>query len=158
MISISETYVKGISEKFNISRAKSVAIGGGAAALISLIFATNGGINFLDAADYFINQFGVALIGLVEVVVVAWFLRKLPEFQEHANGVSDISVGLWWRVCLGIITPIILGYMMFSLFVQNCFASLTRKQETMKDTPIPLLYQRLVRALFALAAGIVLSF
>ncbi|WP_252313628.1 sodium-dependent transporter [Sinobaca sp. H24] len=159
LISISETYVKGISEKFNISRAKSVAIGGGAAALISLIFATNGGINFLDAADYFINQFGVALIGLVEVIVVAWFLRKLPEFQEHANGVSDIPLGLWWRVCLGIITPIILGYMMFSLFVQNLFRQFdteTGNYEGYANSFVVISGWSV--ALFALAAGIVLSF
>lgn len=62
LISISETYVKGISEKFGISRAKAVTIGGGIAALISLVFATQGGLFFLDAADYFINQFGVALL------------------------------------------------------------------------------------------------
>ncbi|WP_026700581.1 sodium-dependent transporter [Salibacterium aidingense] len=119
LISITETYVKALSEKFNISRAKAVVFGGGLAALISLIYATRGGINFLDAADYFINQFGVALLGLVEVVALAWFMRKLGTFQSHANAISDIRVGGWWKVCLGIITPVVLGYMMFDLFRQN---------------------------------------
>ncbi|MDQ0298393.1 NSS family neurotransmitter:Na+ symporter [Salibacterium salarium] len=119
LISITETYVKGISEKLGISRAKAVTFGGGLAAVISLVYATRGGINFLDAADYFINQFGVALLGLVEVVTIAWFMRKLNDFQQHANSVSDIRVGVWWKICLGIITPLVLGYMMFDLFRQN---------------------------------------
>ncbi|WP_277674106.1 sodium-dependent transporter [Piscibacillus halophilus] len=119
LISIVETYVAGFSEKFNISRSKAVLFGGGLATLVSLLFATQGGLFFLDAADYFINQFGVAFIGLVEVVVVVWFLRKLGDLQDHANSVSSIKLGGWWKASLGVITPIVLGYMMFGLFKLN---------------------------------------
>ena len=66
-----------------------------------------------------INQFGIAFAGLVSVILVSWFLRKLPEFQEHANGVSDMRIGWWWKVCLGIITPIVLGYMFVLNVMQN---------------------------------------
>ncbi|MYL49024.1 sodium-dependent transporter [Halobacillus litoralis] len=119
LISISETYVAGLSEKFGLSRKAAVGLGGGLAAIISLLFATQGGLYFLDAADYFINQFGVAFVGLVEVVVIAWFLRNLNDFQAHANGISDIRLGGWWKICLGVITPIVLGFMMFDLFKTN---------------------------------------
>lgn len=119
LISISETYVAGLREKLGISRKAAVGLGGGLAAVISLLFATQGGLFFLDAADYFINQFGVAFVGLIEVVVIAWFLRKLTDFQTHANGISDIRLGVWWKVCLGFITPIVLGIMMFDLFKTN---------------------------------------
>ncbi|PWA12006.1 sodium-dependent transporter [Pueribacillus theae] len=119
LISILETYISGVSDKFGISRKKSVFIGGGLAAIVSLLFATNGGINFLDAVDYFINQFGIAFVGLVEVIIIAWFLRKLTDLKEHANAISDMRVGTWWNICLGIITPLILGYMLFDLFKTN---------------------------------------
>lgn len=119
LISIIETYVAGLADKFNISRHKAVVFGGGFAALVSLIFATRGGLNFLDAADYFINQFGVAFVGLVEVVLVAWVLRKLGEFKKHANGISDIRLGGWWTISLGLITPVVLGYTMYDLFRTN---------------------------------------
>src|SRR5690625_764688 len=108
LISIVETYVAGVSEKFNISRTKSVLFGGGIAALLSIIFATQGGLYFLDAADYFINQFGVAALGLVEVILIAWILRKLGVFKNHANEISDIKLGSWWAISLGFITPIVL--------------------------------------------------
>lgn len=119
LISISETYVAGVADKFNISRSKSVMIGVGVSAFISLLFATRGGLYFLDAADYFINQFGIAAIGLVEVVMIAWVFRKLGTFEEHANAVSDIRLGAWWKICLSIVTPVVLGYMMFGLLRVN---------------------------------------
>lgn len=119
LISITETYVAGLVDKFKISRTKAVAFGGGLAALISLLFATQGGLYFLDAADYFINQFGVALIGLVEVVLIAWILRQLKGIKEHANEISDIKLGSWWTISLSVITPFVLGVMMVRLLKQN---------------------------------------
>ncbi|GAA0428748.1 sodium-dependent transporter [Lentibacillus halophilus] len=119
LISIIETYIAGLVDKFNLSRGKAVLFGGGLAALVSLVFATRGGLNFLDAADYFINQFGVAFIGLVEVVLMAWILRKLGDFRKHADAISDIKLGVWWTFSLSVITPIVLGYTMFDLFKTN---------------------------------------
>jgi NSS family neurotransmitter:Na+ symporter len=113
LISIVETFVAGVQDKFNVSRTKSVLVGGGLAAIISIMFATQGGLYFLDVADYFINNFGVALAGLIEVIAVAWFAKELKNLQQHANSVSDMKLGAWWRICLSVITPIVLGYMMF---------------------------------------------
>ncbi len=119
LISIVQTFVAGIQDKFKVSRGKAVMFGGGLSALISVLFATQGGLFFLDAADHFINTFGVALSGLVSVVTVSWFVKKLPELQSHANSVSDIRLGLWWKICLGVITPIVLGYMAIQNLIGN---------------------------------------
>ncbi|WP_438312345.1 sodium-dependent transporter [Sporosarcina sp. FA9] len=119
LISISETYIAGVSDKFNLSRSKAVIITVGTATVISTLFATRGGLYFLDVADYFINQFGVAAIGLVEVVLIAWAFKKLGVFKDHANAVSDIKVGAWWTICLSVVTPLVLGYMMFGLLRVN---------------------------------------
>lgn len=121
LISICETYIAGMSDKFNISRTKSVIFGAGLAAILSTLFATRGGLFFLDAADYFINQFGVAAIGLIEVILIAWVFRKLGVFESHANAISDIRLGAWWKICLSVVTPIVLGYMMFGLLRTNLF-------------------------------------
>jgi NSS family neurotransmitter:Na+ symporter len=119
LISIVETYIAGLQEKFNISRTKAVLYGGGLTAIISIMFSSNGGLFFLDVVDYFINNFGVALAGLVEVIAVAWIARELGKLQQHANGVSDIKLGVWWKICLAIITPIVLGYMMVDNLITN---------------------------------------
>ncbi|WP_017726375.1 sodium-dependent transporter [Halalkalibacterium ligniniphilum] len=119
LISIVETYVAGLQDKFKISRAKAVAFGGGLSAILSLLYATQGGLYLLDAADYFINQFGIAVAGLVSVIIVAWFLKKLPSLQSHANNVSDFRTGLWWKVCLGVVTPLVLGFMGIQNLINN---------------------------------------
>ncbi|MBY6036730.1 sodium-dependent transporter [Fictibacillus nanhaiensis] len=119
LISIVETYVSALQDKFGISRTKAVLMGGGVASLISLLFATNGGLYILDITDYYINNFGIALSGLIEVVLIAWFFKQLKGLQNHANGISDLRTGLWWKACLGVVTPILLGYMMFDAIKQN---------------------------------------
>lgn len=119
LISIVETFVAGVQEKFHVTRKKSVLFGGGLAALISILFSSNGGLYFLDVVDYFINNFGIALAGLIEVIAIAWIARELKKLQEHANAISDIKIGAWWRICLALITPVVLGYMMFDNIKTN---------------------------------------
>lgn len=125
LISIVETFIAAVQDKFNVSRTKAVILGGGLSALVSILYATQGGLFFLDAVDYFINNFGVALAGLVSVVTVAWFLKNLKPFQDHANQISDLRTGSWWRFCLGVVTPAVLGYM----FVLNLVDNLTNNYE-----------------------------
>ncbi|MGF7531019.1 hypothetical protein CHCC20331_3554 [Bacillus paralicheniformis] len=151
LISISETYVAAIQDKFNVPRRKAVLFGGGAAAMCSLVFATKGGLFFLDAADYFINNFGVALAGLIEVVVIAWFAKELKALQAHANSVSDIQLGAWWRICLSVVTPIVLGYMMFDNIKTNITTAYG-------DLPVEFLLKwGWCVAVGAIAAGFILS-
>ncbi|MDY0405228.1 sodium-dependent transporter [Virgibacillus sp. 179-BFC.A HS] len=157
LISICETYIAGLVDKFKISRAKAVMFGGGLAAIISFMFATRGGLNFLDVTDYFINQFGVAVLGLVEVVVVAWLFRKLKEYQKHANDVSDIRLGSWWTISLGVITPIVLGYMIYGLFKQNLTKAFSTDNGNYEGYPDSLIYVGWAIAALALVLGIVLS-
>src|SRR5690606_21807029 len=119
LMSIIETYVAGITEKFGITRGKAVLFGGGFAALLSILFASQGRLFFLELADSYINQFCVAALGLVKVVMVVWVLRKPHTLKGHAYAISDIPLGGWWKLSLGVITPIVLGYMMFGLLKTN---------------------------------------
>ena len=122
LISIVETYIAGIQEKFHVSRNTAVMFGGGISAILSLVFATKGGLNFLDTVDYFVNQFGVAMAGLFEVVFISWYAKQLNPLKKHADSISDIQLGIWWKICLSIITPVVLGYMMFDNLRQNLTA------------------------------------
>lgn len=157
LISIVETYVSGLCDKFNISRTKAVLYGGGLSAILSLIFATQGGLFVLDLVDYFINHFGVAVLGLIEVVVIVWLLRKAKLFKSHANEISDIKLGAWWTISIGVITPIVLGYMFYDLFVTNVFkkfATNTGNYEGYSDAFISLGW---IVAISALIIGIILA-
>ena len=119
LISLVEATTSGVMDKFNLSRKKTIAIVGSLSALVSLLYATNGGLYFLDIVDNYINAFGVALAGLVEIIIVAWFLRKLPELQTHADTHSDLKLNVGWRIALTVITPLLLGFMLIQSFIEH---------------------------------------
>ncbi|MEU3253960.1 sodium-dependent transporter [Streptomyces sp. NPDC006997] len=113
LISIVQVVVSAVQDRTGMHRLPAVLSVGGAIAVVSLLlFPTDEGVYLLDASDHFINQYGIALAGLVGVVWVAWVMRKLTELQRDADATSAIRLGHWWRICLGVITPVVLGWMM----------------------------------------------
>jgi len=114
LISIVQVIVSAVQDRTGLGRVQTVSLVGGATALASiLLFPTHQGLHFLDVFDHFINQYGIALAALVLIIVVGWGLRKLPMLERHADAISTIPLKLWWRIALGIITPILLGFMMW---------------------------------------------
>ncbi|MBA2377878.1 MAG: sodium-dependent transporter [Rubrobacter sp.] len=108
-VSILECSIAGVREKFNLSRNAAVSWVCGLAAIVSLIYVTEGGLFYLDVVDRFINNYGLVAAALVEVIFIAWVARRLGLFQEYANERSYFRLGRWWIVFLSIITPVLLG-------------------------------------------------
>jgi len=114
LISIVQVVVATVQDRLGTRRLPAVLIVGGGAAIASIVlFPTGEGLYILDAADHFINQYGIALAALVIVITVAWLLRRLPMLQSHANETSAVRIGRWWLIALGVITPLVLGWMMW---------------------------------------------
>jgi neurotransmitter:Na+ symporter, NSS family len=128
-VSILETSIAPVREKFNLSRRASVGLVCGAAALISLLYATGAGLYYLDTVDHFLNNFGLVLAGLLEVILVAWVARQLGPLAEHVNATSYIRAGAWWRWSLMVVTPVLLG----ALTVYNFW---TEVQVRYEDYPV----------------------
>lgn len=114
LISVTQTYVAAVQEKFSISRPAAANWGIGATAAVSVMYTTGGGINVLDTVDNFVNAFGIATVGLIEVVVIAWILRQIPHLRHHADEISDLRLRAWWPASLLVITPAVLGWMTLS--------------------------------------------
>ncbi|MFG3255988.1 sodium-dependent transporter [Streptomyces sp. NPDC048172] len=113
LVSIVQVVVSAVQDRTGMRRVPAVLTVGGAIAVASLaVFPTDAGLSILDAVDHFINQYGIALAALVFLVVTAWVLRRVGPLGEHANATSAVRMGLWWRVCLGVVTPLVLGWMM----------------------------------------------
>ncbi|PCG87745.1 sodium-dependent transporter [Streptomyces sp. WZ.A104] len=113
LISIVQVVVSAVQDRTGMRRRPAVLGIGGLVALVSiLLFPTESGIYLLDASDHFINQYGIALAALVGLIVIVWVLRQLPSLQRNADATSAIRLGHWWRICLGVITPLVLGWMM----------------------------------------------
>ncbi|TKG61820.1 sodium-dependent transporter [Prauserella endophytica] len=112
LISIIQVPIAAVQERTGSSRTVAVAsVGGSIAAVSLLLFPTTHGLHLLDVVDHFMSHYGIVLSALVLVIVVAGS-RKLPMLQDHVNRTSSITLGRWWRLALGVITPIALGMML----------------------------------------------
>jgi neurotransmitter:Na+ symporter, NSS family len=130
LISIVEASVSAIADKFALGRRTAVVAVGGTTALLSLLYATAGGVNLLDVVDNFVNLFGVAIVGLVEVVVLAWLLRQLRYLRRHGEQQSVIPLRRWWVPTLTVVTPLLLGV----VTVDNLRAELAAPYSTADGT------------------------
>ena len=111
MVSILECVVAAIREKFDLQRTTAVNYICGLAALISLLYVTQGGLFYLDTIDHFVNQYGLVVAGLAEVLLVGWIAKTLTAQRDHINEISYIKLGAWWTVSLRFITPVLLTVM-----------------------------------------------
>ncbi len=149
-MSIIEVFTAGIMDKFDMSRKKALSWSCGVGFLVSMIFATGGGLYVLDIADHFVMNYGVALAGLVEAIVIAWMFR-LSDIENHINPISDFPVGKWWEICLKFVTPALLGLML----VLNVIEDIVNPYE---GYPVPALIAMGVSiAVIAIIAGFIVA-
>ncbi|GGC69113.1 sodium-dependent transporter [Hoyosella rhizosphaerae] len=115
LISIVQVVVSSVQDKVGLSRGPAVLIVGGAMTAVSMaLFPTTTGVGVLDVVDKFVNNLGIVGVALVVIITVVWVLRRSGEFAEHLNAVSSFKIGRVWQLCIGIATPVVLGYMLVS--------------------------------------------
>lgn len=110
-ISIVEVVIAAVMDKLRMTRRAAVCWVIGVSFVVSVAFSTGAGIILLDIVDHFINTFGIVVAGLLEVILLGWFSKKLNEIRKENNLVSDFSVGYWWNVMIKYVTPIVLLFM-----------------------------------------------
>ncbi|GAB2875882.1 sodium-dependent transporter [Nocardioides pacificus] len=109
LVSVLEVVVAAVRDKFELSRVAAVMVVGLPAALVSMVlFSTTSGLHVLDILDNFINKFGILLVAIVSIVVVAWVLRLLPTLEGHLNRNGSIQLAGWWWALVAIVIPIVL--------------------------------------------------
>lgn len=72
-----------------------------------IIFTTFAGLYYLDIVDHFITNYGLVIIGLLEVWAVGW-IYEAGKLREYINKVSDIKIGKWWDILLKFVIPVCL--------------------------------------------------
>ncbi|MFH1038400.1 MAG: sodium-dependent transporter [PVC group bacterium] len=88
----------------------------------SVFYASRAGIHWLDIFDHWANDYGLVIVGLLQCVIVGYFF-KTDTLRDYINRVSEIKLWGWWELCIRVITPLVLGYLIFSNFI----AELTRE-------------------------------
>lgn len=122
LISVIEVIVAALQDKLGWGRVRTTLAVTIPLAIVSMaLFSTTTALTVLDTTDAFVNAFGIMAVAFVSVVIVAWVLHRLPVLQEHLRRRSSFPVGMLWRVLVGVLAPIVLGY----LFVTELIAKVS---------------------------------
>ncbi|MGL6055717.1 MAG: sodium-dependent transporter, partial [Vibrio metschnikovii] len=107
-ISILEAVTSAVMDKLGWSRKKAANIVIGSGFIISMAFATNGGLLLLDLVDHFANNVGIMASCLVELILMTWLL-KISDVRKYVNSISDFTIGVWFDICLRFVSPVVLA-------------------------------------------------
>ncbi len=118
LISVIEVVISAVRDKFEMTRVGASMAVGVPAALISLVlFSTTSGLHVLDIVDHFVNQYGILVVAVVSMLVVAWVVRALPGLAAHLNRTGSLPLGRTWFALVAVITPVALGYVLIDAFI-----------------------------------------
>ena len=106
-ISIIEAVTSAFIDKLNLSRKVAATLVCGIGFVVSLSFATNGGLLLLDLVDYFMNNIALLASCIVELIIMGWII-KLSDIHKHVNSISEFTIGNWFENCLRYISPLFL--------------------------------------------------
>lgn len=113
-VSLIQAVAAPFQDKFGWNRNKVVTTISIIGFLISIIFATGAGLYLLDIIDNFINNYGIVVVGLLEVILIGWIITP-DKIRIHTNRISYFNIGKWWDIVIKYVTPSILIFML----VQN---------------------------------------
>lgn len=114
-ISILEVVFAGFMDKFGLTRVQAVSWLGIPLALISItLFGTATGLFALDTIDHFANNIGIVGAAAAMLVITLWVRRAGPELFTHLSELSTFKVRWGWWGLVAVLSPVVLGYMLFS--------------------------------------------
>jgi NSS family neurotransmitter:Na+ symporter len=118
LISVLQVVSAAIQEKFGFSpRTAAIGLGGVSAVLSILLYSTTTGILALDVTDNWANNIGIVLSAILMTVFVIWVFRRGGELRAHLNAVSTFQVGRIWVLLVGVLAPVVLGYMLIARII-----------------------------------------
>jgi NSS family neurotransmitter:Na+ symporter len=85
---------------------------------LGLLFCTRSGLAWLDVIDNWANNYGLAIVGLLQCLLIGYFFST-HRVREFADDVSEIKLGGWWELCIKVITPVVLVYLIGRQLMQE---------------------------------------
>ncbi|MDP8234003.1 MAG: sodium-dependent transporter [Candidatus Saelkia tenebricola] len=119
-ISIIEAFNSAVVDKFHLNRKTVTSVLCLLGFLGSIIFATGGGLFWIDIVDHFLSHYGLVIVGILECVLIAWVYRA-EKLRHHIDRVSDLKVGVWWNGVIKYLVPGILLVMLVNDVVYEIF-------------------------------------
>ena len=115
-VSLTEAVAAPFKDKFGWKREKVVTVICIIGFCISALYATGAGLYLLDIIDNFINNYGIVVVGLLEVILIGWIIKP-KTIREHTNEISYFRIGSWWDFVIKFLTPAILIFMLVESFL-----------------------------------------
>lgn len=103
-ISILEAFSAAVIDKFHYPRRIVVTVLSIVGFLGGIIFATGGGLAWLDIVDHFLSHYGLFMACILQCVLVGW-VYNASRLREHVNAVSMIRVGRLFDVSIRYVIP-----------------------------------------------------
>lgn len=103
-ISLVEAFSSAVVDKFHYRRETVVSGVCLTGFLGSIVFATRGGLFWVDILDHFVTHYGLVVVGILQCILVGWIF-KAKKLREHICRAGDIVLTRLWDVCIRFITP-----------------------------------------------------
>lgn len=118
LLSLLQVVSGSIQDKFGVTPRKAAMIMGVPAMVLSLgLFGVRSGLNVLDVIDTFVNNIGVVASAMALCLLSAFAGPRLKGLRLHLNSVSSIRVPAFWDLVVGVVSPIVLGFMLISALI-----------------------------------------
>ncbi len=76
-----------------------------------IFFANRAGLQWLDTFDHWANDYGLAIVGLIECLIIGYFFPT-EKLRDYVSRVSEIKLWGWWELCIKLLTPVILIFLL----------------------------------------------
>ena len=120
LVSVIEVVISAVRDKFEMTRiGASMAVGVPAAVLSLALFGTASGLYTLDTVDHFVNQYGILVVAVVSMLVVAWGVRALRILAAHHDVYGSLKLGRTWIALVSVITPAALSWVLVDSFLNE---------------------------------------
>jgi NSS family neurotransmitter:Na+ symporter len=107
-VSIIEAFVSAVVDKFGVRRQPLVTLVCVLGFLGSMIFASQGGLFWIDIVDHFVTHYGLVMVGILEALVVGW-LFGTARLRRHINRISSLQLGPGWDFLIRYFVPLALA-------------------------------------------------
>ncbi len=120
LFSLTEGIVAGLHDRYpRMKRGAVVAAMCGFCFVVGVfVFANRAGLKWLDVFDHWANDYGLAVVGLLQCLIVG-YLYKTDELRDYINEVSEIRLWGWWELCVRLLAPAVLIFLLATQFVNE---------------------------------------
>lgn len=103
-----EAVISGLIDKWKFNKSAAALLFCLVGFILGLFLANRGGFHWLDILDHWAGHYGLAAVGLMECVVIGWFV-DVKGFLKGVNESAEFKLGPWWIWMVKYVTPLILG-------------------------------------------------